>query len=473
MRLGSGLGAGGVLVIALSSGCQVLIGYEDAVLDDAGVGGNSCDIDGGTNGSETGTDCSSTGTGSTDGGPCTPMQSTCADANMLQVCKLDGSGHDAIYCTLGCGSMPSPHCKQVAPTGLAPISDFNAAGLNDTTLGTANILHTDTGQIEGGLRAASNDPTSLSVSSGIGFHVVSSGGNAVGVFVFGKLNVSGSPLKIVGTHPAVLLVRSDVTITAIDVSADQTMNIPGPGGFSGGTPAVPKGLGPGGGLGGNQNIFFGGGGGSGHGDHGGAGATIMNATGGLGGASYDTLTLALLRGGSGGGVSAGGTSNGGAGGGAIQIVSQTSIAIAGGIAAGGAGGRGNKDSSCGGGGAGGAILLEAPMVVIGDSGYLVTGGGGGGGLSNGNAAGNSNMENFVGLGGLCGAGHCGGQGGYSALTFGGNGTVDGQTAGCGGGGVGRIRINTLTGASTLSMDGALFVPTIASGLLSQGIVAIQ
>ena len=63
MRTESGLGAAGLIVIALSSGCQVLIGYEDAVLDDAGVGGNLCDIDGMKNGSETGTDC---------GGSCAP-----------------------------------------------------------------------------------------------------------------------------------------------------------------------------------------------------------------------------------------------------------------------------------------------------------------------------------------------------------------------------------------------------------------
>jgi hypothetical protein len=316
---------------------------------------------------------------------------------------------------------------------------------------------------------------SLSVKSGVGFHVVSAGGNTVGVFVFGKLDVTGSPLKIVGAYPAVLLAKSDVSITRISVAADQITNTPGPGGFAGGTPSVPDGLGLGGGTrGGFLLLAFWGGGGGGHGDRGGDGATLTTILGGMGGASYDDITLTVLRGGSGGGAVAGGTSNGGGGGGAVQIVSQSSIHIAGGVAAGGAGGRGHSDNSCGGGGAGGAILLEAPIITVGASGFLIAGGGGGGGLANGNAAVSTNLEAGSGLGGLCDMNHrCGGQGAYSAQTFGGSGQSFGSTAGCGGGGVGRIRLNTLTGAALLSMTNTLYVPATDSSEFTQGVVTIQ
>lgn len=466
------------VAIGLGVGCVQILGLQEAVLDTSlcsdPVTGYvvPCPPDGGAGASTGASSASASSTGS--GTNCTPsMPIACVGANTLELCDQAGTGYESVTCALGCSPSPDPHCAQVVPTGIAPVEDFNAAGLADTTLDTANIVHTDTGLIEGGMRVASSNPTALSVASGIGFHVVTSGGNSVGVFVFDKLNVTGAPLVIVGTHPAVFLANGDVTIAAISVAADQTTNTPGPGGFAGGTPTTPNGLGPGGGIGGNWNVFFGGAGGAGHGDHGGMGATLMSATGGAGGLPYDALTLAVLTGGSGGGASATGTSTGGAGGGALQIVSQTSITIVGGIAAGGAGGRGNMDDSCGGGGAGGDILLESMAISVGNAGYLVAGGGGGGGVTNGNAAGSGNTESLAGGGGTCSLGICGGQGAYSGQTFGSDGTVGGQTAGCGGGAAGRIRINTLTGAALLSATSSLYVPSSMSGLLTQGVATIQ
>lgn len=463
------------LAALVSGGCDAIWGVHKAKLyvADAGTGGTTSTSSGGGGGGDGGIGGTggSGGTGTISCAPFSPQ--ACIDATTLELCNAAGDGYMEVQCERGCGATPEPHCKLVAPTGAAPVSDFLTAGLEDKVLDSSNVIHTDTGEIENGVRAASADPTSLSVSSGIGFHTVTANGNTIGVFVFGKLNVAGSPLKIVGTHPAVLLAANDVNIATINIAADQTTNTPGAGGFAGGTPSVTKGLGPGAGLGGAHGTFFGGAGGAGHGAKGGTGATISSATGGDGGPAYGDPLLGILLGGSGGGAASGGLSNGGAGGGALQIVSQTAINITGGIAAGGAGGRGNANGSCGGGGAGGSILLEAPLITVGDNGFLLTGGGGGGGNADGNPAGDSTVPAFVGLGGLCGTSHCGGQGGYSGQDHGGDGKLDGQTAGCGGGASGRIRINTLTGSASLSANGALYVPNVASSLFTQGVVTIQ
>ncbi len=401
----------------------------------------------------------------------------CSDGNTLERCNSSGTAYESIACARGCGATPTPHCKLVVPTGAAQNSDITIAGLADKTLNNVT-LHSDTGEIEGSVRAANGDPTALTVLSGIGFHVVNVGGVNLGIFLFDQLTLTGT-IKIVGTHSVALLARSDVTITnLLDVAANDTANTPGPGGFAGGTsPSALTGLGPGGGSGGTFNSFKGGGGGGGHGGAGGNGATVSTGTGGAGGGAYDTGTLVVLRGGSGGGAVASGSA-GGAGGGAVQIVSQTSITVQGGIAAGGAGGRGADTLGGGGGGAGGAILLEAPTVTVSDAGFLVAGGGGGGGTqTKGNAAGNSGPpEVFVGRGGFCGAAYCGGQGAYSATTtgVGANGTVDGQGAGGGGGAGGRVRINSLTGTAALSTTGTLYVPsTSATTLFQQGLITIQ
>ena len=415
---------------------------------------------------------------------------SCVDSSTLQRCNAAGAAFENVTCAHGCGTTPTPHCKLVTPTGIAPSSDFLTAGLQDTTLADGTVLHSDTGLIDTGVRAANSDPTALEVHSGIGFHVVTSGGNSIGVFSFGALTVGN--VKAVGTHSVVLLATGDVTINEeLNAAADNTANTPGPGGFAGGlgASAISDGAGPGGGGAGMQvSTTFGGAGGGGHGDHGGAGFTNGSATGGAGGLAYEAtnpLLIDVLKGGSGGGASHGGSAAGGAGGGAVQIVSQTSITIPAnaqaGIWVGGAGGRGST-GGCGGGGAGGAILLEAPTVTVGATNFLAAGGGGGGsgGSTNsaGNPAGDSYPQSGTGKGGMCDGGtiYCGGQGGYSGQTFGKDGVPgSGSTSiACGGGAVGRIRVNSLTGAAALdTSSGTEYVPAMGSGPFSQGVITIQ
>lgn len=403
----------------------------------------------------------------------------CTDAVTLERCNASGTAYETQTCARGCGATPTPHCKLVIPTGAAENSDLTFQGVADKTL-TDVTLHSDTGEIEGGVRIASPDPTALTVISGIGFHVVNVGGNNVGIFLFDHLTLVGT-VKVVGTHSVALLAKSDVILEDLTVAADQTANTPGPGGYAGGQTGALNGLGPGGGKGGSSyyessisGYLYSGAGGGGHAASGGAGGPIGTAAAGVGGTAYDSSTLLTLRGGSGGGASSDG-SKGGAGGGAVQIVSQTAISISGGIAAGGAGGRFGGGKSGGGGGAGGAILLEAPTVTLANDTYLITGGGGGGGAtSNGNGAGNSITEVAVGTGGFCGT-RCGGQGAYSATTDGTGavGKADGQQTGGGGGAAGLVRINTLTGAASLGTGIKLVPPITATNLFSQGVITIQ
>ena len=451
-------GAGNVM--ASANGSATLAGGGRADIElvfDAGAG----DMGGGGDG----------GSGNL-AGTCPPLTGlACLDPNTLQQCAADGVSMESVPCPKGCTTTGSPHCQLVTPTGIAPANDFNAPGIGAVTLASAT-MHSDSGQIDG-VRAANGNPTTLSVdaTSGIGFHLVTQGGSTVGVFVMRGLTVTGT-LTIVGLYPAVILANGDVNIVKVDVSANCTARTPGAGGYAGGTTVVGagSGLGPGGGGPGVVGSYTGAGGG-GHGDHGGKGADQGATIGGAGGALNDAATLAILHGGSGGGAQTGGNYPGGAGGGAVQMVSQTKIVITGGIAAGGCGGLGSGDvqggATCSGGGAGGAILLEAPTVSVGDNGYLVCGGGGGGGVDtsggNGEAAANSNLEVATGRGGTCGGSRCGGQGGYSGSMVGGPGTaVSTLVGGCGGGAVGRIRVNTQPSGATFSSVMTLYVPTMAS-----------
>mgnify|MGYP001424555033 FL=1 len=433
---------------------------------------------------------------STDGGGgCTPSAGVaCQDATTLVRCREDGTATETVACARGCNESPTPHCAMVVPTGIAPASDFSTPDLAELVLDVGNVVHSDTGEIEG-LRPPNPNPRAFFVHEGIGFHVVTADDHSVGVFVVDRLTVKGTmngpratPVRVVGTHSVVFLAKGDVEIGVLNVAADCTTNTPGPGGFAGGTPTALGGGGPGGGAGGSMTTVSGGGGavitlfsgagGGGHGGRGGAGA-ISNAggaSGGVGGAGDTDTALVKLIGGSGGGATPGAGSHGGAGGGAVQIVSQTSILVQHGIAAGGCGGR-STGNGAGGGGAGGAILLEAPTVTVAEGGFLLAGGGGGAGGSvdgKGNDAASDHEVALVGRGGLCGSKRCGGDGAHLASTAGGNGTVDGQQVGAGGGGVGRIRINTLTGSANLSTEGTLYVPSISSSeVFSQGLVAIE
>jgi len=167
--------------------------------------------------------------------------------------------------------------------------------------------------------------------------------------------------------------------------------------------------------------------------------------GGLGGkatkqgASYGSASLIPLLGGSGGGPN--GLQLGGGGGGAVQIVSGTSIEVSalGIIDVAGGGGH------TGGGGAGGAILLEAPTVSV--FGTLAANGGGGSDGRVPQRGANGTIDATPAKGGSdAGSGATGGDGSAGEVVDGAAGTPDSayDRVGSGGGGAGRIRINTTT-----------------------------
>jgi hypothetical protein len=147
----------------------------------------------------------------------------------------------------------------------------------------------------------------------------------------------------------------------------------------------------------------------------------------------------------------------------VQLVSRTKIAISGVVAANGA--------SSGGGGSGGGVLLEAPVVEV--SGNVVANGAGGaGGCLIPRMGENARLDATAAAGGVgCdpqntrdggsgGAGTAGPRiGGSVNLTSAGGSIAFG---GHGGGGVGRIRVNTNPGGLRVS---GLFSPNPSTGSL--------
>ncbi len=264
-------------------------------------------------------------------------------------------------------------------------------------------------------------------------------------------------LGITDKTPVVLVALTTIDVLGgIDATADHN-NPKGGGGFGTST-GDADGLGPGGGSKGDSSTTSSegaiGGGGAGHCGAGGNGGRASAAVG-VGGAPYGQASLVPLQGGSGGG-----NSLAGAGGGAFQLVAGTSITIRAGatVSAGGGGGYANTQGAAGA-GAGGAILLEAPTVTI-DGALSANGGGGGGGSAQGSSASGANAtpDGTAAAGGIPGTLGAGGNGSASATTAGTDGANGDMPSGFGGtygaagggGGAGWLRINTRSGAASIT-----------------------
>ncbi|HEX3759416.1 MAG TPA: hypothetical protein VHW23_11955, partial [Kofleriaceae bacterium] len=210
-------------------------------------------------------------------------------------------------------------------------------------------------------------------------------------------------------------------------------------------------------------------GGAGFAAAGAAGGAANGTAGGSPGTATGADTLVPLRGGCVGGFVIGSGSIAGAGGGALQVSSRTKItvAVSGVIDAGGGGGEAFVVG--GGGGSGGGILLEAAVVTV--NGVLAANGGGGacGAASgeDGRTTARAGGSGLAALGGVCSEASQGngGNGGTkdAAPRAGAAGTAaSGIVVGGGGGGsVGRIRVNTRTGA--FSPAGSLISPAASLG----------
>lgn len=373
-----------------------------------------------------------------DSSECTARQAQRCDDSTLVRCNDDGTGEVEEMCPLGC-SATEPRCIELIPSnGLAKFVEL-AGNHADLNLGLSAKINTDTGEVlvAGALVGVDTDvvtqpgaPTIrvLMVRSLTANAVVVTGTNALAI-------VSGGEIKLDGIF----------SVSAHGVTA-------GPGAFyeESCTGKLPP----------PENV--GGAGGGGFGSEGGQGGSRGREKGmpGAGGKKSGTDFLAPLRGGCDGGWNYGNRGPGG-GGGAIQLVSRTVISVNGILAANGGGGFG-------GGGAGGGILLEAPAVRI--AGKVVANGGGGGGCEQG-------ADGRTDVGGTGGTG-CGGRvnGLFVDNGGGGNGAawdsgaapgasrilLNGD-AGSGGGGFGRIRVNTAPGGLLTT---GVFSPNPSLGKLS-------
>lgn len=281
-------------------------------------------------------------------------------------------------------------------------------------------------------------------------------GTKIHVFVVNSLRVpSGVVSEItVGDDPVAIIALDKIEIEgAIAVGSTATA-----GGYK--APDGPQnGNGPGAGKAATTGSGDGGGG------YCGKGGAGPGANGGAGGQPYGSPLLSPLLGGS-----SGGGAFAAHGGGALQLVAKNLIRVS----PGGSINMGGRGSDQGGAGSGGAILLESSEVVI--AGKIAANGGGGGAGTGPNDGQDGQLDSTPTAEGTGDAskGGGGGKGGAGSTVDGAPGVLnsdnaDGSFAGNGGGGVGRIRINTRTGAATIS---GLVSPDLTTACATQGLIGI-
>lgn len=416
----------------------------------------------------------------------TCMRTTCTGA-VLEVCGTSGTVEHTEQCALGCFSDRS-RCNEMVPSnGLDPSLD-EAGQHGAITLPAGSVVDTDMGAI-----TAAGTPIAVASAT-----VLQPRGAMLRVFLAQSWIIND--VRIRGTMPVAFIAIDEIKVQGtIDASADGGEDGPGarvcgsasggggqgeglftrpPAQNSGGYPAFLW----------NSNGF----GGGGFGTTGGAGG-VQNAGLQIGAAGQvnGNAELVPLRGGCEGGSLM--PQYGGAGGGAIQLVSSRAVHLIAGAFSSGivhvGGGRGvagvlGSDTSPatnpiygpGGGGSGGGILIEAPSVVLDDGVTLLAGGGGGGGYgacSPGPDGIDAAPRAAPAAGGACSAGTtpsaAGGSGATSgAGTTGADAATCGATncgsAGSGGGGLGRIRINTVDGTYSAGTNSLL------RGVTTSGVV---
>ena len=413
---------------------------------------------------------------------CTTPTVTCSD-DMTLSSSCPGDTPVVMKCGWGCRTTPTPHCGVLLPSGGAVTgSDFMQGAPSESLDGTSTPIFVDT-----------DTATIMSGSAGSAIvhgHTVANVGNGVTIFSFQDLQLSGM-VYFYGIHAAAFVATGSIVIDGVVDARNYTcatgsaVAYPGPGGFAGGDVSA---AGSGSGSGGSAVTNADGGGGGAYGGSGavgGYGGTTLDE--GPAGSAWDNAMIAVLVGGGGGGAGGGSNStdagggSGGGGGGAVQLASNTAITIngGGGINVGGCGGgSGSGDDGGGGGGAGGAILLEAPTLSL--SGTLAANGGGGGGGDQPNAtAGGAGLLGSSAATG--GSGHNssdenGGNGAAAAMYGGSVPSHGGGHEGGGGGGAGYIRINTLLGMPSVTLNASAIVtpsPGSAGSPASVGSASVQ
>jgi hypothetical protein len=377
---------------------------------------------------------------------CTPNAAIDCTDDELTVCNDDGDAQLTSACAMGCHDSEI-RCNDLDPSnGLATLLDA-AAGAQPLDLGTDATIDTQSGAV-----TVDENPVVLA-------SVLVPGTPDIRVFAVASLTAQDVTVVRGANRPALAFVSDgDVqingTFSLSALNSSPGAGVVNSGGCQGGDQVV---------SGNDGNTAASGAGGGGFGTIGARGgnavAQTASATGGDPGSTVGTATLVPLRGGCDSGVV--GASLRGTGGGAIQISSRTQITIGGILAANG--------SSDAGGGSGGGILLEAPIVSV--SGNVVANGGGGGGggfapidgedgqLDASPAEGGPGNGENLGEGGNGAAGNTGATQGQNINYLSGLGT-DINFAGHGGGGVGRIRVNTYGAGFT---NNGVFSPNASTG----------
>lgn len=357
---------------------------------------------------------------------CIPNQPLRCDRDAAVHCNGDGTAEVSESCSLGCNGTEK-RCDDVAPSnGLAPYLDMTASepGLD---LGTTATINTDDGTV-------TVDGNLVSVRSVV---ISQAAGPVIRILMVRSLQAKD--VTVTGSNALAVASNGDVTITGV-FAASAHHEVGGPGRFNDSVCQGRTGASA-------DNLAIPGSGGGGFGSQGGDGGNATNVNGTAVGAKGGSITgnpsLIPLRGGCDAGPWST-TSAIGGGGGAVQIVSRTRISVVGVLAANG--------SSYSGGGSGGGILLEAPIVAV--PGSLVANGGAGADtcLLNVSYGEDGRLDAMPARGGMAcdpAIGSGGGNGGArnDEARPGNNLTVTNKVAiaGNGGGGVGRIRINTVSG----------------------------
>ena len=381
---------------------------------------------------------------------CLPNETACLNGTLM-TCDASGAVVETEACPLGCFE-DEPRCREVDPSnGLGvyldmvpspPDLDLSAGGTIDTTAGTVT---------------ASGD-VALDIPS---FEVpASAGGAPIRVFVANRV-VLGDVTVTSGTEyegPALAIVaRDEISVDGIVTVTGGDLRTSGCSGAKGTDVVTPE----------RGNRHASGSGGGAHATDGAAGGAVrplpgdstQDIVGGTGGRSEGADDLVPLR----GGCAAGGFSSspvsiayGARGGGAMQLVSRKAISVSGALDVDGMNGvliELNDGAAHSGGGGGGGLLLEAPRIdLLGHGGLLARGGDG------------SGCAPMISACGIPGEGARAGmeaRPGRDAI-----GSSGIRRGAGGGGGLGRIRINTkdgtYTSASSVEVNGALTTGTLAT-----------
>ena len=424
---------------------------------------------------------------------CTAGSSSCSGSTLV-TCP-DGTAEMMTTCALGCSMTGGAHCEVLYPRAPVSRTDFDTTNLVPVNILVGGGISTDNGLIGAAatpIRHQNSDPNAYEVHDGIGFHVVAIPGQTgkVGIYTFKSLTLAqGQNLNAYGANALALVSAGDMTIDGVvDVTCAANVflagggpnakpYLPGPGGGAGGQPGTNNSgvsAGTNGGGVGADNTHQAGGGGGAYADVGGIGGAEGANPGGAGGMAYGDPMLTLLVGGSGGGAGGqGGSANGsfgGGGGGVALLVAQGTLTIGngaalGGVNAGGCGGVADAMVGGGGGGAGGAILLQALSVHIAAAAGVAANGGGGSAanaMPSANSNGKTGAISTTAASGGNGGSAAGGDGGAASVTAGQAGTGSGNSGGGGGGAVGRIRIESQSGAATVDGTG-IVSPGAAQG----------